>query len=187
MQATIETLEEMEALTQLMHVIGENATCVALKSQLQLIDESIWKLGDKIETYRKLTEEYLDDPYYLKQKKQFNRQEVLYLSLLKRIRENCELDQSIILYFYRRGEECRQCDDQSYVLTHLNQKIDDELAVFSFDADMGLPSVDVLIEHYRISQYPCIVVENTAYCGLHNRQEIESILCDQSPTLSICK
>ncbi len=186
MEETIETLEEMEALTQLMHMFGGNATCVALKSQLRLLDQQVWKLGDKIEAYRQLTQEYMSDPYYLKQKRRFNRQEVLYLSLMKQVEDKCDLNTTIILYFYTKGEECRYCDDQAFVLNHLNQRIDDELSIFGFDTSLGIPSVDVLVHAYNITSYPCIVVEDETYCSLHNIEQMESLLCQHSPELSIC-
>ncbi|MBD3388661.1 MAG: hypothetical protein GF416_06295 [Candidatus Altiarchaeales archaeon] len=186
MEATIDTLEEMEALTQLMRMFGENATCVTLKSQLELLDQNIWRLGDKIELYKRLTEEYMTDPYYLKQKRRFNRQEVLYLSLLTQVRDKCDIDQTVILYFYRRGEDCKQCDDQAYVLDHLNKRIDEELAIFSFDSDLNVSSVNVLAEVYGVGEHPCTVIEGNTYCGLRDKDEIERLLCENSPNVSIC-
>jgi len=186
MMDTVDTLEEMEALTQLMKMFGANATCVTLKSQLNLIDEKIWKLGNKIEDYRRLTSEFLDDPSYITQKKKFNRQEVMYLSLLRQIGENCNMDQTVILYFYKNGIDCKQCDEQSFVLTHINERIDPEVAIFSFDTDLDIPSVDVLQQYYGVDDYPCIVVEEKTYCGLQGRTEVEKYLCEESPHLSIC-
>jgi hypothetical protein len=186
MDETVETLQEMEALTQLMHEFGENSTCLTLKTQLQLLDKQTWRLGDKIEDYRKLTQEYMSDPYYLQQKRKFNRQEVLYLSLLGQIRQKCDINQTVILYFYRSVEECDKCDDQAFVLTHLNQRIDPELAIFSFDHDLDIPSVNVLENVYNVTSYPCIVVEGETYCGIRGTQEVEGYLCKKTPSLSIC-
>ncbi len=186
MMDTVDTLEEMEALTQLMRMFGGNATCVTLKSQLNLIDKKIWKLGNKIEDYRRLTSEFMDDPSYLKQKKKFNRQEVLYLSLLKQIRQNCDMDQTVILYFYKNGVDCKLCDEQSFVLTHINKRIDEEVAIFSFDTDLEIPSVDVLIQYYGVNEYPCLVIEDETFCGLRSRDEVERHLCVKSHDLSIC-
>jgi hypothetical protein len=184
---TLETMEEMQALTQLMEEFGKNATCLTLKSELKLLDRQTWKLGDNIEAYHKLTQEYMSDPNYYKQKRKFNRQEVLYLSLLRQIRTKCDINQSIILYFYRRLENCTQCDKQAFVLTHMNQKIDEELAIFSFDSDLDISSVNVLRDVYGVNEYPCIVIEDGTYCGLRDRDEVERILCERTPYLSICK
>jgi hypothetical protein len=186
MDETVETLQEMQALTEMMNMFGENATCLTLKSQLKVLDKQTWSLGNKIDEYHRLAQEYATDPNYLKQKRKFNRQEVLYLALLKQIRSKCDINQSIILYFYRKGEDCKFCDQQAFVLTHMNQKIDEELAIFSFAADMDIPSVSVLIDEYNVTDYPCIVIEDETYCGLRDRQEVEKILCEKSQWLSLC-
>lgn len=186
MDEAVETMEEMQALTQEMNMFGENATCMTLKSQLHVLDKQTWKLGDKIESYRQLSQEYMSDPYYIQQKRKFNRQEVLYLSLLSQIRQKCSLNQSIVMYFYRNGKVCTQCDQQSFVLTHINQKMDEEVAVFSFDADLDLPSVNVLMANYNVTTFPSIVIEGETYPGLRDSPEVERILCEKTTYLSIC-
>jgi hypothetical protein len=186
MDQTVETLEEMEALTQTMQMFGENATCVTLRTELRVLDKQIWTLGEKIESYQKISEEYMDDPYYIKQKKKFNRQEVLYLSLLSQVKRKCDIKNSIILYFYGNWTECQQCDQQAYVLNHIGQKMKDDVSIFSFDTTLGIPSVDVLVDVYGINSYPCLVIDGATYCGLRDKAEVEAKMCERSPELSIC-
>ncbi|MFH0862990.1 MAG: hypothetical protein V1875_08180 [Candidatus Altiarchaeota archaeon] len=186
MDASLETMEEMQALTYLAPLFHDNETCVTLKSQLKLLDTQTWKLGNKIEDYHKLTQEYMSNPEYYKQKRKFNRQEVMYLSLLRQIRDKCSLNQSIILYFYSNPKKCQQCDQQAFVLTHLHQKMDQEISIFSFDYDLDLPSVSVLKDVYNVGELPCIVIEDGTYCGLQDKETIERVLCEKTPYLSIC-
>ncbi|MFH1402872.1 MAG: hypothetical protein ABIH11_01220 [Candidatus Altiarchaeota archaeon] len=185
MAEILEDFEEMQALTTMMRVFGENASCIALETNIKLLDTKIWKMGEKIDSYRELTREYMNDPYYNIQKKKFNRQEVIYLSLLKEMKQQCDMNQTEILYFYRRSEFCPDCDKQSYVLNYFNQKIDPEIAVFSFDADLDLPSVNVLLGIYNVTEYPCVVVGDRAHCSLLDREQMTEILCSTS-NLSIC-
>jgi hypothetical protein len=186
MDEITEEFDEMRAISSLMQVFGENVTCLALKSELAYLDPKIWKLGNKIDAYREVTREYWNDPFYIKQKKRFNRQEIIYLSMLKEMKKKCkEMNQTIILFFYKKAEECKECDAQSFVLTNINRKIDPEIAIFSFDCSLNLSSVNVLVNFYNIVEFPCTVVEDKKYCGLHNREEIEKILCSHG-NLSIC-
>jgi len=185
MSEVLDEFEEVQALTSLMKMYGENATCITLKSRLKLLDSKIWKLGEKIENYRQLSKDYMNDPYYLLQKQKFNRQEVIYFSIFREMKAQCDLNKTEILYFYRNGLDCRQCDDQSYVLNYFNERVGPEIAVFSMDADLGLPSVDVLLNIYNITEFPCIVVEDHPYCGLHDRDDMERILCSRR-NMSIC-
>ena len=57
--------------------------------------------------------------------------------------------------------------------------------MFSFDADLDLPSVNVLLKVYGVSEFPCIVVGEKAYCNLQDRDSLTRILCSTG-NLSIC-
>lgn len=186
MEDVVSEFEEFQALSNLMRLYGENATCLALNSQLKLMDSKIWKLGEKIENYRLISKDYMNDPYYQLLKKKFNRQEVIYLSNLKEMKERCGLNQLEILYFYRKGEICTQCDEQAYILNYFNNYIKEEIAVFSFDADLNLSSIDVLQGIYNITEYPCIVVGDRVACGLQNKEAVKQLICSERNTISIC-
>jgi hypothetical protein len=187
MNEVVDEFEEFQALNNLMEVYGQNATCLTLTSRIKLLDTNIWRLGEKIDSYRQLSRDYMNDPYYQDQKEKFNRQEVIYLSILKEMKKSCELNQTEIMFFYKKSEECPTCDDQSYVLNYFNQRIDPEIAIFSFDSDLNLPSVDTLRGIYNVTEYPSLVVEDSVYGGLRDRDELQKILCDKSNgTLSVC-
>ena len=187
MNEVVAEFEEFQALNNLMEVFGENATCMTLTSRIRLLDTNIWKLGQKIEAYKQVTKNYWDDPYYQLQKQTFNRQEVIYLSILKEMKRRCGYNQTEILFFYRKSELCQKCDDQAYILDYFNQRIDPEIAIFSFDADLALPSVDVLQSVYNVTEYPCLVVDDSVHCGINDKAQTQKILCDASNnTISIC-
>jgi len=187
MNEVVEDFEEFQALSSLTHVFGENVTCLALNSQLRLMDTKVWALGEKIENYRLLSKDYMDDPYYQVMKEKFNRQEVLYLSNMLEMRKACGLNQMEILYFYRKSEFCQSCDEQSYVLNYFNNYIDPEIAVFSFDADLNLSSVGLLQQIYNVSEYPSLVVGERLASGLQDKESLERVLCEESNnTISLC-
>ncbi|MFC2163067.1 hypothetical protein ACFLRF_05240 [Candidatus Altiarchaeota archaeon] len=185
MSEIIVEFEEFQALSALMRVYGRNATCLTLRSRMKHLDKRIWELGEKIDKYRELSKEYMDDPYYQEQKEKFNRQEVIYLALLKQMKTDCKINQTEILYFYRKSEDCPDCDAQAYVLDYFNRLINQEVAIFSFDADMQMASVQTLIDIHNITSYPCVVVEGQSYCGMRDRVEMEKIFCSKA-SLSIC-
>jgi hypothetical protein len=188
MNSVVDDFEEFQALSTLMNVFGENATCLTLNSQMRLMDTKIWALGEKIDNYRTISKDYINDPYYQQMKEKFNRQEVIYLSDLKEMRRRCGLSQLEILFFYRRGEDCPSCDDQAYVLNYFNQYIHPEIAVFSFDADLNMSSVGVLQGIYGITEYPCLVVGERVACGLQDKNALEIALCTESNnSISLCR
>lgn len=185
MSNIVEEYEDMQTLLLMSEFFGEEATCVALESMLVSMNKGLWDLGMKIDLYRQATEEFMKDPFYLEQKREFNRKEVLYFSMLKKMKDMCNVDQTIISFFYKKKEDCPDCDAQSFVLADIRRDVekkkkDEELALFSFDADIGLPSINLLIKFYNITFYPCIVIEDMIYCGLHDKKQLINILCKEN-------
>jgi hypothetical protein len=185
MDEILEEYEELQALTLLADLFDEESGCIAMASRLSHMDRTLWDAGIKIDRYRTITEEFMDDPFYLEQKRKFNRNEVRYFSMLKEMKQRCVVNQTVLLYFYKRKEECADCDAQSFVLTDMNREIDEELSIFSFDADLELPSISVLTQFYNVTDYPCMVIEDGTYCGLRDKRMMTDVLC-QGRNLSIC-
>jgi len=190
MNSVIKEYEDMQTVLWMSEFLGENATCVAMQGMITQMNKGLWELGSKIDQYRQVTEEFAEDPFYIQQKAEFNRREVLYLSTLEGMKERCSINQTIIAYFYRKKELCPDCDAQSFVLRDIKNDLSnmdktEELAIFSFDADMGIVPVDLLAQYYNISQYPCVVIEGKSHCGLYDKSELMGLICKTS-ALSTC-
>lgn len=190
MNKLIVEYENMQSLMIMSDYLGENAACGALKKQIQIMNIDLWELGAKIDQYREASQDISRDQFYIDQKVTFNRREVLYYSLFKKLKESCDVNQTIISFFYKKTETCPDCDSQSFVLSDINNDLtlmgkQDEIAIFSFDADMGLPGVEFLISYYNITEFPAIMINNNIVVGLKDKAEITKLLCNESK-LSIC-
>jgi hypothetical protein len=190
MDTIVKDYEDMQTVLWMSELLGQESGCIALESMITKMNTGLWDLGKKIDEYRKVTEEFAKDPFYIAQKREFNRQEVLYFSTLQSMNEKCNINQTIISYFYKKKEECPDCDAQSFVLQDIKrdletQNMENELAIFSFDTDLDLVTIDLLTKFYNVTSYPCIVIENISYCGLYDKNTLTSILCEHT-NLSIC-
>lgn len=190
MSEIVKENEDMQTMMLMSEFYGKDATCVALKQKLIQMNKNIWDLGIKIDQYRQSTEQFLQDPFYIEQKTEFNRKQILYFAMLKKTKEDCKINTTIVAFFYKRKEDCKDCDAQSFVLSDIIRDLEkmeknSELAIFSFDADMDIPTIKMLIKAYNIEKYPAIVIGNMPYFGLYDKDEIKSILCKQNK-LSIC-
>lgn len=185
MEEILDEYQEIQALSMMTTTFGSDIACLSLENSLSLLDKTLWDTGLKIDRYREATEQFANDPFYVNQKRKFNRNEVIYLSMITEMQKHCDFNQTVILFFFQKKEECPDCDAQSFVLTDVNKEIDNEIAIFSFDADLDLPSIKTLKEYFAIDRFPCVVVDNMPYCGLKNRQQINEILCSKRPH-SIC-
>lgn len=185
MEEVLDEYQEIQALSIMSDVFGKEMACISLEKRLAHMDETLWDTGVKIDKYREVTEKFVTDPFYLDQKRKFNRNEIIYFSMLKEMKGWCKFNQTIILYFYKKKEYCPNCDAQSFVLTDLNKELDPEIAIFSFDSDLELPSVKTLELFYKIDSYPCLVIEDDTYCRLHNKNDLIDRLCEYKE-LSVC-
>jgi len=178
MNTLLQNYEEMQTLSMMSDVFGQEGTCLSMQARLLNMNKDIWDTGEKIDQYRTLTEEFMKDPFYLEQKNRFNINEVLYFSMLKKMQQSCDVNQSIILFFYQKKEECPNCDPQSFVLTDIKHEHEKELGIFSFDVDLNLAPVNILIQYYNITSYPCTIINDTTHCGLYDKNEMMTILCE---------
>ncbi len=190
MDNIVQSHEEMQTLLLMADYFGEEYTCLALRSMLLGMNDDLWDLGVKIDQYRQASEEFAETPFYAQKKRLFNQRATLYYTLLKRIDQVCGTGQTLMTFFYREEEECPDCDPQAFVLTDIRHELErqgrgDDLALFSFDADLELPTVDLLMRYYNVTDFPCVVIGENPFCGLRNKREMVELLCDQTNG-SIC-
>ncbi len=191
MNNVVKEYEDLQTIFFMSDFLGENATCPSLQAALLGMNNGIWDLGRKIDDYREATEQFQQDPFYIDQKREFNRKEVLYFLMLKKMKKTCGVNQTIVSFFYKKKDECADCDAQSFVLVDIKKDFEsmkkgDEIAIFSFDSDTNLTTVNLLTRYYGITSYPCTLIEDKPYCGLRNKDEIVASICNES-RLSICK
>ncbi len=181
-QDTYNNLHEMQTFMLMSEIYGDDMACLAFKSKLDDLDDTLWELGVKLDRYRTATEEFAKDPFYLAQKKVFNENEVFYLMLLAKVNQVCDYDQEIISFYYVNSEDCTKCDDQSFILTDIKRDAKGELLIFSFDADLDLTSIQLLMDYHELNEFPCLVINDETYCGIQSRDFIIETVCENSST-----
>ncbi|MFH1055125.1 MAG: hypothetical protein V1744_03400 [Candidatus Altiarchaeota archaeon] len=188
MDEVLEDIEDIEASYYLIEYLeSKNGSCESLIEQLNYLELRLWKLDDKIKRYREAEEEFGGEDFYIKEKRRLNRREIIQLSFMGRLKNTCSYNQTVILYFYGNCRTTPNCGEQGYVLSYINEKIDPEIAILSFDGDRETQVVNTLMKAYNVTSFPCLVIEGNTYCGLWNREEVEGLLCKNSPHLSICQ
>jgi hypothetical protein len=187
MDELLEELEDIEASSYLIdYLTSNNGSCDAVIEQLNYLESRLWKLDQRINRYREAQEEFTGEEFYMREKRRLNRREIIQLSIINKVREMCDYEQTIILYFYGNCKTVPNCGEQGYVLSYINELIDPEIVIFSFDGDQETQVVGSLMKAYNVTEYPCVVIEDGSYCGLRDRDELMTILCNHSPNLSIC-
>jgi hypothetical protein len=185
-QRTYNTLSDMQTFLLMSETYGAEMACIAFEEKLQDLDASLWNLGIKLDQYRAATEEVRKSQYYVDQKKTFNEQQIVYMLLLRNLREQCNYEQVLIAFFYSNSADCPQCDDQAFVLTDLNKEYDSQIAIFSYDVDLNSTSVNLLSRFYKLTTYPCVVIDDTPYCGVQSRDDLIEKICERVPDYESC-
>ncbi len=98
------------------------------------------------------------------------------LLLMQKVADKCHLKPVFILYFYSNAGDCKECEQQGYVLTGLAQKYP-TLRIYSFDYNLANAALRTLVDINDIkNQMPALVINNEAYYGLHTMDDIEKVL-----------
>ena len=178
----------MQTFSLLSETYDDKMACLAFESKLQELNSYIWKLGQDIDNYRTASEEFQKNQYYVQQKKIFNENEVYYYLLLRKMEKKCNITKMNILFFYKNAVDCKKCDDQSFILSDISKMDDDykkEIAVFSYDLDLNISTITLLAKYYDVHEFPCVVINETPYCGIQDKSFIMKKVCE-TENISIC-
>lgn len=184
----INDVSELQVYSLMTDVYGDKMSCLAFKTKLQQWDHSLWDLGLKLESYKTATEEFQKDPFYIEQKTKFNNNEVLYLLFLNKVKKDCNLNQSVVSFFYRNSEDCKKCDDQSFILTNIKEDLQENVSIFAFDADLNVTNVNILMQYYDINvgQFPCIIINEQKFCSIQDKKFIlNKLACAGNCTVKV--
>lgn len=146
------------------------------------VSTQINELGDKL-TY---TESQLgndnENVKYLK--KYYSLLQIKDYLVGKKIADKCGKSKKPIFLIYMYSNKKGMCDDcgkQAEVLSELRNTFP-ELRVYTFDYDLQLAPIDTMKKIYKIeisnSNFPILVVEDKAYYGLKNLDELKALLPD---------
>ena len=178
----------MQTFSLLSETYDDKMACLAFENKLQELNSYIWKLGQDIDNYRVASEEFQKNQYYVQQKKLFNENEVYYYLLLRKMEKKCNISKINILFFYKNAVDCKKCDDQSFILSDISKMDDDykkEIAVFSYDLDLNISTITLLAKYYDVHEFPCVVINETPYCGIQDKSFIMKKVCE-TENISIC-
>jgi|SRR3989344_271779 len=176
--------DDLQQIMLMSDVYGNEMACIAYKNKLSDFDKRIWDLGLKLEQYRTATEEFRQSLYYLEQKKIFNENEFTYLALLKQIKKLCSNNQTIISFFYRNSKDCKKCDDQSFVLSDIKKRFGNDVAIFSYDLDLNITSLELLRKFYSVDEVPCVIIDERKFCGMQSHEFIVNQVCQGNNLLA---
>lgn len=117
----------------------------------------------------------------LVQKEVYQLVEVETLLLLERIKDECDLDVNIILFFYTNQEHDEKgsntvCEEQGAILDNIYYNYGDKVAIFVFDVNTDNPALNTLREVYGINKVPTLIINEETHEGYQSYYQIGKIL-----------
>lgn len=173
--AEIELLDQMIQKDSLEFL---NATCNSL------IKENI-NFGDKIFEEALLIQRYEDanelNDEIIVQHKRFDLLRSLFWINSIKIKQKCNADFHTVVYFYDyNSPTIEQTSKQRFfsnLLEELKQKQGDKIMLIPIAADNDIPSINLLLEQYKIEEFPTILIdEKIRISEVNNIEEVESYI-----------
>jgi hypothetical protein len=96
--------------------------------------------------------------------------------LIKKVKEKCNKNVDIIIFFYSNKVNVSESESQGFVLDYLYQKHPNSIVTYAFDIDKNNPALNTIKEIYGIKETPSIVVNEKLFAGLQSKEKIESLL-----------
>jgi len=149
----------------------------------EITSDDLWKdrvrLGNQIDVLERRLGKNNED--VLVQKEVYQLVEVQTLLLLERLKQGCDFDANIILFFYTNQKDDEKgdyniCETQGAVLDNVYANYGDKVVVFAFDINTDNPALNTLREIYDIQEAPTLVVNGHIYVGYNNYPSIVDLL-----------
>lgn len=136
-----------------------------------LLSQEVGSLGDKLA----YTENRLgsDNAEVLQLKKQYTLLQIRDYLLTKRLRETCDLEPVVALYFYSNAGDCKDCERAGAALSYLRETYP-RLRVYSFDYHLDLGALKTLEQVEKVEPtFPAFVIEGKRSYGFTTLEEFE--------------
>ena len=174
--------EDVESLNIRMHsyeilFLLDNSTmaCELYKENMGFFDTETYNLGAKLE--------YMEQHHGIEDrelKNQYFELEARDYLISKKVIQQCDLDQSVILYFYS-NTQCDYCNEQGYELDNLKKEINinnqTNVRTYSFDGDYEDSAIiRAFKEEFDVDEYPTLIINGERYEGLRRSAEIKKYL-----------
>lgn len=147
----------------------------ALKGNLEF-NEKIYEEGQKIENYEKVNR---FAPKLITEKKRYALLQMQFWLNSIELKERCNYNYSTVVYLYSHYNESlsREQKVQGAALYQLKEEYGGDMMLIPMPADMGLTSIDLVKNEYKIKKLPAIIInEEKVFEGLTEKSQVEEAM-----------
>lgn len=155
-------------------MVGEKEGCPAFLATLKNYMGDTEKMRLRLEDYLKKSSIHTKEFELLK--RDYIISQLNYWILSKKTKELCKTDFVTILYFH--SKDCRDCENQGYILDYLKKLFSDKLLIFSLDVKFDEePIIFILTNRYNVSETPTIIIEDKKFVGFTHEGVLLDNIC----------
>ncbi len=123
-----------------------------------------------------------DDEEVIRLKRRYSLLQIKDLLLMKKISNKCNIEPTVILYFYSNQGDCPSCKRQGYVLTKLSRE-HEEIRIYAFDTNLDLSALTTLKYINKIDDnLPALVINNKTFTGFQSLETMRELLPELADT-----
>lgn len=165
-------LENVQLQYMYLSTMGKEINCDFLSVLVDDATKEVWDIGQELVSLQNQedSQEIIDELA-----KDYSLLSVRAWILNSYVNEKCKEDKATLLYFY--SVPCEDCIEQGEILDELREKtFQNKLRVFVLNVNYQEPIVQVLKKTYNITETPSIVIGDSTYSGLVDKEELSKII-----------
>ncbi len=168
LSSDVSVISQQLATMQMLMLTDQDspAFCPVYASELSTIDSEREKLGYELtflEDKRNVEAPELKKEYFVLEAQSY--------FLSKKLKEDCDDDTVLILYFYS-NENCSDCAQQGIDILTARDMVDKNVMIYSFDGELGSPIADAFKVQFSITEYPSVVINGEVHSGYITPEEL---------------
>ena len=94
--------------------------------------------------------------------------------LMTKIKEQCDSEATNIIYFYSNEGDCRECQDQGYILSHLKRT--ENVNIYSVDINLENNAVRSLKQVHGIKTAPTLIIDQEVHEGFKTLNQLKELI-----------
>lgn len=165
-------LENVQLEYMYLSTMGKDVSCNLLSVLIDETNKELWDIGKQLVSLENTKE---DSERISELTSEYSLLSVRAWILNSYTTERCEENKVVILYFY--SVPCSECIQQGRILDELREKtFKDKMRVFVLNTNSNEAIVQDLVKTYDIVKTPSLVVGNSTYIGLVDKDELKNII-----------
>jgi len=165
-------LENVQLEYMYLSTMGKDVSCNLLSVLVDETNKELWDIGKQLVSLENTKE---DSERISELTSEYSLLSVRAWILNSYTTERCEENKVVILYFY--SVPCSECIQQGRILDELREKtFKDKMRVFVLNTNSNEAIVQDLVKTYDIVKTPSLVVGNSTYIGLVDKDELKNII-----------